>query len=400
MKTVSRNRKKKNAVPIQINPAVAGIPYGDRKAIMGLTKGKEGLVDLMSGNPYTNMPSYVRERIKERVDSGPMRYTSYWGLPELREKLAARLKTECRIEADPETEILITHGTQEALYTVMRTILQPGDEVLIPTPHYANYLLSTVACAATPVFVPLYEKNNYIPEVSRLDRAITSKTRVLIFSNPCNPLGVTWPDETVEEIAGLIRAHDLLVVVDEIYREFAVPHPPLSIASLPGMKKRTFTLQGFSKTYFMMGLRLGYLIGPAEVVHHVKQLHYIITLCPSTIAQHAALAALDCPKEQIQPLHREFREKLMLLYEGLRLLPGVTCVEPNGSFFIFPNFRSFGLSSMDLAARLIEEAGVMTLPGTEFGPEGEGHLRLSVVSSRSQVEEGLKRLTQFTKENR
>ncbi len=387
------------AVSIQINPAIAGIPYGDRRKIMGLAEGKKGLVDLMSGNPYVEMPAFIRERIKERVDSGPMRYTNYWGLPELRERLSAKLRAECGIEADPEEEILITHGVQEALYTVMRTILKPGDEVLIPTPHYANYLLNTVACGAEPVFMPLHEENSFVPEIPLLERAITSKTRVLIFSNPSNPLGVTWTDETIKGIAEFAQAHDLLVVVDEIYREYASPKPPLSIGSLPGMKERTFTFQGFSKTYFMMGMRVGYVVGPAVAISHVKQLHYIILLCPSALAQHAALAALDCPRAQVEPLLQGFREKLKLLYEGVAGIPGVSCVRPNGAFYLFPNVRCFGMSSLDLSKKLIEEAGVMTLPGTEFGPEGEGYLRLSVVSSREQVEEGLKRLIKFAEDN-
>jgi aminotransferase len=190
------------------------------------------------------------------------------------------------------------------------------------------------------------------------------------------------------------------VVVDEIYRDFAYPRPPLSIASLPGMEQRTFTLQGFSKSYFMMGMRIGYLAGPKEVLLHIKQLHYLIMLSPSRIAQYAALAALDCPPEHLEPMHREYREKLRILYEGIACIRGVRCVEPNGSFYAFPNFSSFGLSSMELAAKLIEEAGLMTLPGTEFGPAGEGHLRLSVVSDRDRVEEGVARLQRFADKRR
>jgi aminotransferase len=176
-----------------------------------------------------------------------------------------------------------------------------------------------------------------------------------------------------------------------------VPRPPLSIASLPGMGQRTFTLQGFSKTYFMMGMRIGYLAGPEEVMLHVKQLHYLITLCPSRFAQYAALAALDCPAALLEPMHREYREKLRVLYGGIRQIEGVSCVEPSGSFYAFPNFSCFGLSSLDLAAKLVEEAGVMTLPGTEFGPAGEGHLRLSVVADRDRVEEGVRRLQGFAR---
>jgi len=383
---------------ISVNPAVAAIPYGDRKRIMELCRGREDLVDLMSGNPYQQMPEWIRRRTTELFNSRPMRYTHYWGMPELRQRLAEKLRVECGISTDAENQILVTHGVQEALYVAMRTLLRPGQEVLIPSPHYANYLLNTVACGAEPVFVPLPETNGFLPDIGELEAAVSEKTRLLVFSNPNNPLGVAWPDSTIADLADFARRHDLLIVVDEIYRDFATPRPPLSIASLPGMEDRTFTLQGFSKSYFMMGMRIGYMTGPPEVMLHVRQLHYLITLCPSRIAQYAALAALDCPAEYLEPMHEEYREKLRILYQGVSSMPGVRCVEPNGSFYVFPNFSSFGLSSLDLATKLIEEAGVMTLPGTEFGPAGEGHLRLSVVSDRDRLEEGVERLQRFARQ--
>ena len=383
---------------ISVNPAVAAIPYGDRKRIKELCAGREDLIDLMSGNPYQQMPEWIRRRTTELFESGPMRYTHYWGMPELRQRLSEKLRAECDISADPDRELLVTHGVQEALYVLMRTLLRPGEEVLIPSPHYANYLLNTVACGAEPVFVPLRQTNGFVPVVGELEAAVSQKTRLLIFSNPNNPLGVTWPDGTLADLAALARRHDLLVVVDEIYRDFAAPRPPLSIASLPEMRERTFTLQGFSKSYFMMGMRIGYMTGPEEVMLHIKQLHYLVTLCPSRIAQYAALAALDCPGEYLEPMYEEYREKLRILHQGLSSMPGVQCVEPNGSFYAFPDFSCFGLSSMDLATKLIEEAGVITLPGTEFGPAGEGHLRLSVVSDRDRVEEGVERLLCFAEE--
>jgi aminotransferase len=382
---------------ISVNPGVAAIPYGDRKRIMELCRGREDLIDLMTGNPYQQMPEWIRRRTAELFNSGPMRYTHYWGMPELRQRLAEKLQAECGISADPESEILVTHGVQEALYVVMRTLLRPEEEVLIPSPHYANYLSNTVACGAEPVFVPLLQAGGFLPDIEELEACLSEKTRLLVFSNPNNPLGVTWPDHTIRDLADMARRHDLLIVVDEIYRDFASPRPPLSIASLPGMEDRTFTLQGFSKSYFMMGMRIGYVAGPQEVMLHMKQLHYLITLCPSRIAQYAALAALDCPTEYLEPMHEEYREKLRILYRGVSSIPGVRCVEPSGSFYLFPDFSSFGLSSMELSAKLIEEAGVMTLPGTEFGPAGEGHLRLSVVADRDRVEEGVERLQRFAR---
>jgi len=383
---------------IPINPRVAAIPYGDRKRIKALTEGRTDLVDLMSGNPYAAMPASIRERLKAAIDAGANRYTDYWGSGDLRRRIARHLEERCGVRVDPDEELIVTHGVQEALYAVMATLLRPGDEVLIPTPHYANYLLDTVACGAQGAFVPLREEQGFVPDVGALERAITPRTRLLVYSNPNNPLGVTWGAETIAALAELARRRDLLVIADEIYRDFALPQAPPSIAALPGMGERTFTLNGFSKTYFMMGLRMGYLAGPAECIHHVKQLHYLLLLCPSSLGQQAALAALDCPEEELEPLRREMQEKLALLHAGVRELPGVRCVAPNGTFYLFPNIAGLGLPSVELAARLIEKAGVATLPGTEFGAAGEGHLRLSVVAPRDRVEEGLRRLRRYCEE--
>jgi aminotransferase len=320
-------------------------------------------------------------------------------MPELRQKLSERLVSQCGIVADPEKELLITIGVQEALYVAMRVILQPGDEVLIPSPHYANYYMNAIACGAKPVLVPLEEETGFIPDIQRLEKAVTPRTRALVFCNPNNPLGVVWPREVLEKLAGLAQAHDLLVLVDEIYRDFTYTDQPPSIGSLPGMAERTFTFGGFSKSYMMMGLRVGYVVGPAEPMIHVKNLHYCIALCPPSLGQVAALAALDCPQEVLDALHKEFKERIQLLYQSVTTIPGVTCVKPQGAFYVFPNMKRFGLTSMDLAIQLIEKAGVSTLPGTEFGPYGEGYLRLSVCAKREQLEKGIARLLEFAKKS-
>lgn len=384
---------------ITINPHVADIPYGDRKKILAATQGKDDLVDLMSGNPDMEMPHYIRQEVKKKIDTFPMRYTPYYGIPELKARLAGIVGTEWGTSIDPEQELLITHGVQEGLYAAMRTVLQPGDEVLVPTPHYANYLLDTVVCGAKPIFVPLKEEEGFVPNMKVLERYVTSKTRALVFANPNNPLGVTWSEDTIRNLADFAREHDLIVLVDEIYREFAVPKPPLSIASLPGMWERTFTFRGFSKSYCMMGMRIGFLVGPGEVMHHIRQLHYLLLLAPSTVGQWAALAALDCPEDQLSPLREEFREKIAYLYKGISDIPGITCVKPNGTFFVFPNVRSFGMKSLDLSLEMIKEEGLKVLPGTEFGEAGEGYLRLSVTAKWDQVKEGLERFKRFAEKH-
>lgn len=386
------------ASSILIQPDILGIPYGDRHRILDAARGKKDLVDLASGNPEVPLPPFIVKRLKESVDSAYMRYTNYYGLPELRQKIAERLKRDCGLSVDPETELLVTNGVQEGLYIVMRSILRSGDEVLIPSPHYANYYLNTVACGAKPVLVPLEEGAGFMPEIDRFEKAITSRTRAIVFCNPNNPLGVVWPTSILEGLANLAKTHNLIILVDEIYRDFVYTQRPVSIAALPGMAERTFTFAGFSKSYMMMGLRIGYVTGPAEPMFHIKKLHYCVALCPSNLGQAAALAALDCPPEEIDGVHQEFRQRLDMLYLGISQISGVLCVRPHGAFYAFPNMKWFGLNSMDLAIRLIETVGVMTLPGTEFGPYGEGYLRLSVCTRRDQLEKGIERLIQFGKE--
>ncbi len=185
------------------------------------------------------------------------------------------------------------------------------------------------------------------------------------------------------------------MLVDEIYRDFTYTARPFSIAALPGVGGRTFMLGGFSKAYMMMGLRIGYVVGPPEAMFHVKNLHYCVALCPSSLGQLAAQAALECPKDQLEPIYQEFRDRIEMLYQGISAIPGVSCVEPQGGFYLFPNVTRFGQNSMELAIRLIEEAGVVTLPGTEFGPHGEGYLRLSVCAKREGLERGIARLREF-----
>jgi aminotransferase len=385
-------------VDIPLNPLILAIPYGDRKRIMDAARGKVGVINLSSGMPDLPMPPFIVDRLKASLDSAYMPYTNYYGFPELREKIALHLASNFGIRANPETEILVTVGIQEGLYLAMRTILTPGDEVLMPSPHYAEYYLNAVACGAVPILVPLEERDGWVPDIERLEQAITPRTRALVFCNPNNPLGTVWPRKTLEQIAGLVTKHALVVLVDEIYRDFMYTDPPPSIGALPGMAERTFTFGGFSKSFMMMGLRMGFLVAPAQVMRPIKNLHYCVTLCPSYLGQMAALAALDCPKEQLEPMWREYGQRLEILYDGITAIPGVTCVRPQGSFYMFPNISCLGLSAMDLALRLIDEAGVMILPGTEFGPYGEGHFRLSAAAPRDQLRIGLERLQQFAKE--
>ncbi|MBW2145621.1 MAG: pyridoxal phosphate-dependent aminotransferase [Deltaproteobacteria bacterium] len=380
---------------VPVIPSIRGIPYGDRKRINDEARRREGVVDMGSGNPDLPMPPFIRRRLMEALNDGCARYTSYYGLPELREGIARKLSDQRGLSVNPERELLVTHGVQEALYVVMRALLGSGDEVLIPSPHYASYSLNATACGASAVPVPLREADGFSPDMELLERAVTPRTRALALTIPSNPLGVVWSREIVEALAELAIKHNLVVLVDEIYSDFVFGDPPISMGTLPGMKERTFTFNGFSKSFMMMGLRMGYVAGPSGPMEAIKNLHYCVTLCPTSLSQVAALAALECPEEQVEPIIREYLERLDILYNGVVSLPGVTCVRPGGTFYVFPNIKHFGMGSLELAIRLVKEVGVLTLPGTEFGPHGEGYLRLSTCTDRSAIKDGLQRLRQF-----
>jgi aminotransferase len=333
--------------------------------------------------------------MRGHVAEGYARYTDYYGFKSLRESIGGMLERHWSLAIESEDGVIVTCGVQEGLYIVMRSILKPGDEVIIPSPHYGTFYQNTLACGAKPVLVPLAESDGFVPDFQRLTDAVSSKSRAIVFCNPNNPLGVVWSHETLKSLAAFAQTHDLLVLVDEIYRDYTFIGEPLSIGSLPGMAQRTFTFGGFSKSHLMMGLRIGFVSGPPALMHEVKKLHYCVVMCPSVIGQTAALAALKCTAAELAPIRSHFAAKLEHLYRRIKALPGVSCAAPGGSFYVFPNFSRYGSDAMAFAIRLIEEAGVVTLPGTEFGELGQGHLRLSVCATEAEVSEGIRRLEAF-----
>ena len=378
-----------------INPDVAAIPMSQREAIWKAMEGRNDLANLASGNPDMTMPPSVREAMQQHAAEGYARYTDYYGFKALREGIGSMLERDWSLSIDSENGIIVTCGVQEGLYIVMRSILKPGDEVIIPSPHYGTYYQNTLVCGAKPVLFALNESEGFEPDFERLTAAVNSKSRAIVFCNPSNPLGVVWSHQTLKSLADFAQTHDLFVLVDEIYRDYTFNGKPLSIGSLPGMAQRTFTFGGFSKSHLMMGLRIGFVAGPPALIQAIKKLHYCVVLCPSVTSQTAALAALNCTEAELAPIRSHFAAQLDRLYRCVTALPGVSCVAPGGSFYVFPNFSRYGSDAMAFAIRLIEEAGVVTLPGTEFGELGQGYLRLSVCATESEVSEGIRRLEAF-----
>jgi aminotransferase len=276
-----------------INPDVAAIPMSKREAIWKAMEGRNDLANLASGNPDMVMPEPVREAMRNHVAEGYARYTDYYGFKELREGIGNMMERDWSLAVDSEDAIIVTCGVQEGLYIVMRSILQPGDEVIIPSPHYGTFYQNTLVCGAKPVLVPLEESDGFVPDFERLTAVVSSKSRAIVFCNPNNPLGVVWSHQTLKSLAEFARAHDLLVLVDEIYRDYTFDGEPLSIGSLPDMAQRTFTFGGFSKSHLMMGLRIGFVTGPPVLMQAVKKLHYCVVMCPSSSPPSAAILPLN-----------------------------------------------------------------------------------------------------------
>jgi len=379
----------------RINPDVAAVPMSQREAIWRAMEGRSDLANLASGNPDMVMPQRIQQALQGQVADGYARYSDYYGTKALRAAIGGMLCRDWSLDVDSEDSIIVTCGVQQGLYIVMRSILETEDEVIIPSPHYGTYYQNTLVCGAKPVLVPLDESADFEPDFKRLEAAVSARSRAIVFCNPSNPLGVVWSHATLKSLAEFAQSHDLLVLVDEIYRDYTFDGQSLSIGSLRGMAQRTFTFGGFSKSHFMMGLRIGFVAGPAAYMQAIKKLHYCVALCPSVLSQAAAMAALECSDEEMAPIRSHFADKLNRLYQCVKALPGVDCAAPGGGFYVFPNFNRYGSDAMDFAIRLIEEAGVVTLPGTEFGALGQGHLRLSVCAVEAEVVEGIRRLENF-----
>lgn len=371
---------------------VRNIPMENREYIQEYAAGRPGIIDLSIGNPDLPTPSYIINKTKEAVEQGFTRYTGYYGTPELKEAIAKRLQEKNQLHYDPHEEIIVTQGVNEGIFVCIQSLIDEGEEIIIPTPHYAPYEQSAVFAKGKIVFLELLERDNYRINAERLERAVSPKSKVIIYSNPSNPLGGVWPREDLEKIAHIAKKHDLIVISDEIYDGFIdVPYPG-SIASLEGMRERTIVLNGFSKLYCMAGFRVGYIAGPKRLMEHIKKLHYCIILTPNSISQKAALAALECPQHEIEPIVERYRKRRQLLYEGLKDIPGLKCFKPNGGLFLLPSFQVFNMDPIEMSKYLVREAGVVTLPMNDIGEELRAYIRLSTCVPEEEIVEALKRI--------
>jgi aminotransferase len=353
----------------------------------------KNVIHLEQGEPDFTTPKHILEAAVEATRKGFTHYTETEGILELRQAIAEKLEKENGVYADPQTEVTVTSGSQEAMLIAALGFLNSGDEALVLDPYYPAYFEDVLLAEAKPITVPLNEEKNYEIEMEELENKITKRTKMIWLCNPSNPTGHVFSKQSLETVAEVAQKHNLIVFADEIYEKIVYDGARhVSICSLPDMKDRTITVNGFSKAYAMTGWRIGYVVAGKRLSDTLRKLHYYAVLCPNAISQRAALAALTGPQGCVKEMLSEYRRRRELLLNELEEVESVSYAIPKGTFYVFPNFSNYKRSDEILASNLLKEAGVVTVPGSGFGRSGEGHLRISYSVSYDQVQEGIERI--------
>jgi len=353
-------------------------------------RGRE-IIHLEIGEPDFETPEHIRAAAKRALDEGETRYGPSAGLPELREAIAAHVAETRGIPVSPD-EVVVTPGAKPIMFFAILSLVNQGDEVIVPNPGFPIYESVVNFVGGVLVPIPLVEERGFGFDLVELERRVSRKTKLIILNSPHNPTGGVLEEDELGRIAELARHYRVPILSDEIYREFLYDGTFASIATFPGMKELTILLDGFSKSYAMTGWRLGYGVMPRPLAEEMTRLIVNSVSCTATFVQRAGIAALTGDQAPVRRMVSEFQRRRDLIVEGLRKFPGVSCAQPRGAFYVFPNVRPLGLPSREIARRLLDEAGVALLGGSAFGVYGEGHLRLSYAASAEKIREALDRM--------
>lgn len=344
-------------------------------------------------------PTHAKNAVAKFLESGiAPQYTPARGLPALREAIAKKVRYQNAMTIDPDQELVVAVGAKQGVYASLLALVDAGDEVLIEDPGWLGFASIVKLAGATPVSVPVHESNEFHINVEDIRERVTSRTRVLLLCNPHNPTGAVLNSSELTEIGNLAHEHDLVIVVDEAYDSLVYDnHTHVSLATLDGMRERTITVQTCSKIYNMGGWRVGWIIGPADTMNRIEAIQSTAISCPTSFAQAGVAAALngsvgmgDEPIDRLLIRLARHRDRLV---GGLRQIPGVTCVQASGGLFVFPNLSAFSTNSSDLSEHLLNDAGIVTVPGDAFGDHGEGHVRMLFTAPEEEITRGLDLLT-------
>jgi len=349
------------------------------------------VVHLQIGEPDFVTPKNICDAAVKAIGEGQTHYCNSQGIVPLRVEIAKHIGKTRGISVDP-ANVIVTPGAKPIMFYTMLALLEEGDEAIYPNPAYPIYESMINFTGAKAVPVPLREELDFRFDIDELKSRITPCTRLIVINSPQNPTGGMLEENDIRAIAALAQEHDIIVLSDEIYDHIIYEGEPYSIASLPGMLDRTILLNGFSKTYAMTGWRLGYAVVPPKLVEPIVDLIVNNISCTATFVQHGGVEALTGPQDSVLEMVAEFRKRRDLIVDGLNAIPGISCHKPKGAFYVFPNVKKLGVSSKELADYLLDEAGVATLAGTDFGEYGEGYLRLSYATSQENIKKALERI--------
>jgi len=350
-------------------------------------------VSLGVGEPDFETPWHITEEGIYSLEQGRTFYTSNQGLPELREEISKWNKRKYNLDYNKD-EIIVTCGGSEAVDITLRACIDPGDEVVILEPCYVCYEPDILLAGGVVKKIKLKNENDFRLTPQELESVISDKTKILVMNYPNNPTGAIMDKEDLEKIAEVVIKHDLMVISDEIYSELTYDGTHCSIGSLPGMRERTVTINGFSKAYSMTGWRLGYVMGPAAIIGQIKKIHQFVIMCATTMSQYAGIEALKNGDDDIINMRDEYNSRRNYLLSEFKRL-GIPCFIPKGAFYIFPDIRKFGMTSEDFATDLLEKEHVVVVPGTAFGDSGEGFVRISYAYSLDALKEAIKRIEKY-----
>jgi len=350
------------------------------------------VVNLGIGQPDFDTPEFIRNAAKLALDEGYTRYPPAKGFSDLRHAIAEKLKRENNIIADPAREIFVAVGAMQVIFNTCLHLLNKGDEVIVADPGY-DYYSQIRLFGGVPVAVPARESNRFKVDPADIRAAITDKTKLMIINTPSNPTGAIFDEEILRDIAQMAIEHDLLVLADEPYEHILFDgHPHISIGSFDGMAERTISAFTLSKSYAMTGWRVGYAVAPPVFIDEMEKLMEHMVSGVAAVAQRAALAAIEGPQDCVRKMVATYDKRRQIVYDGLNAIDGIKCLNPESTFYAFPNIKSFGLSSWDLAKYLVREHKVAMVPGSIFGKGGEGYVRLSFAASAEQLREGIGRI--------
>lgn len=377
------------------------IPYSGIRKVFDRAKQLERdgrkVIHLEIGRPDFDTPLHIVDAAVKALREGRHHYSQNAGILELRQAIAEKYNSEYRLDYSPNSEIVVTNGVAEGVYIAIHALLDPGDQILLPDPRWVNYDVDAITNDVQPIDYKLHEDRNYQFDPQEIVDRITPRTKMILLLSPSNPTGSVNSRKNLEQIAQLAEEHNLLILSDEIYEKIVYPQAEhVCIATLDGMKERTLILNGFSKFYSMTGWRQGYIVGPEKFLNPILRYHQYVVTSTNTFAQWGAVTALKGDQAPSYAMVMEFQRRRDFIYEAVNQIPGFSSSKPEGAFYLFPSVAETGLSGYEMSRKLLEEAGVATVPGECFGNCGAGHIRFSYASSLENIKEAVANIKAIT----